>query len=226
MPDSSAGRTRLSDPREQRVGYWHDCRCCDGGLNSSPSRIAPLGDDGSIAEFGDRHDREEELVVAQCLDVRFKRLSTSPAERRAEDARVDDQPHDVTAAANASSSSSVRPSISKASTESRTGAASNSSDVRSRGNKLVPCGTSRRSFAASLTAKLYRRSRWRTSRESIGRCVNNLIRANSWRRAPPQRSRLVALSQVPAEWRRHNNGLAEDLHRRSSWVNYGGPPVS
>ena len=158
--------------------------------------------------------------------VSLERLSTPPAERRAEDTRVDDQPHDVTAAANASSSSSVRPSISKASTESRTGAASNSSDVRSRGNKLVPCGTSRRSFAASLTAKLYRRSRWRTSRESIGRCVNNLIRANSWRRAPPQRSRLVALSQVPAEWRRHNNGLAEDLHRRSSWVNYGGPPVS
>jgi len=99
--------------------------------------------------------------------VSLERLSMPPAERRAGDTRVDDQPHDVTAAANASSSSSVRPSISKASTESRTGAASNSSDVRSRGNKLVPCGTSRRSFAASLTAKLCRRSRRRTSRELV-----------------------------------------------------------
>ena len=85
--------------------------------------------------------------------VSLERLSMPPAERRAGDTRVDDQPHDVTAAANASSSSSVRPSIRRASTEASTGAATNSSDVRSRGNKLVPCGMSRRLFAASLTAE-------------------------------------------------------------------------
>ena len=92
-------------------------------------------------------------------DVGIEGWSPSLTQGGAEYAGVDNEPHDSSAAAKASSSSSDRSSISRASTDSNTGALSSSSEVMARGNKVSPCVVSPRLRAASLMRRAYPPSR-------------------------------------------------------------------
>ena len=84
----------------------------------------PAGDEGAVAEFGDGDGGEEDLVAGHEADLGLETGASSSADGRAEDAGVDEDPHDSSAAANASSSSSESSSINRESIESSTGAAS------------------------------------------------------------------------------------------------------
>ena len=102
-----------------------------------------------------------------------EQLPAPTAQSCAEDACVDDQSHGPIAAAKASSSSSGKPSINSVSIDCSTGAVISSSAVRSRGNKLVPCGMPRPLLTASLIAPWYLRTDVAAQRigEANSRCA-------------------------------------------------------
>lgn len=135
-----ASMTQLGNASEQRVGHWNDRRCGDGFFEALAALLAPVCDQCSVSQFADCCSCQEELMACHEADERLESCSASRAERRAEHAGVDDDSHVLMAAANASSSSSVKPSMRRASNDSRTGASESSSVVRSRASSDVPCG--------------------------------------------------------------------------------------
>jgi hypothetical protein len=124
---------RIAD-RDHRGGL-------DRLLEPSPPRCSHTAT-RAVAKLGDRHGGEEQLIASEALDRFIEVSAASPAQRGAEHAGIDDQPHDRIAAANTSSSSWDSSSINNASAEASTGAAINCSAVRSRGNCVAPCGAS------------------------------------------------------------------------------------
>jgi hypothetical protein len=86
--------------------------------------VTPAGDDGAVADFGDGDGGNEDLVASHEPHLRLEAGAPTSTDGRAEDAGVDEDPHDSSAAANASSSSSESSSINSASIESSTGATS------------------------------------------------------------------------------------------------------
>jgi hypothetical protein len=103
-PTGGAG---FGDRAEERVADGYDSRGSDSGLELVATQLTPLGDDRAVAQLGDSDDGEEELLTAKRADVAIENGTAPAAESGAEHARVDDQPHDISAAAKASSSSSV-----------------------------------------------------------------------------------------------------------------------
>lgn len=135
-----ASMTQLGNTSKQRVGHGDDCRCCDGFFEALAALLAPLCDQCSVSQFANRCGCEEELVASHEADERLESSPPPGTERGAEHAGVDNDSHVLMAAANASSSSSVKPSMRRASNDSRTGASESSSVVRSRASNDVPCG--------------------------------------------------------------------------------------
>lgn len=131
-----ASMTQFGNSGEQRVGHGEHCCCGDGFFEALAALLAPLCDQCSVSQFADCCGCEEELVACPEADERLESCSASGAEH----AGVDDDSHALMAAANASSSSSVKPSMRRASNDSRTGASESSSVVRSRASSDVPCG--------------------------------------------------------------------------------------
>jgi len=86
--------------------------------------VSPACDEGAVANLGDGDSGEEDLLAGHETDLRFEAGASAAVDGRAEDAGVDEDPHDSSAAAKASSSSSDGSSITKASIESSTGAPS------------------------------------------------------------------------------------------------------
>jgi hypothetical protein len=101
----------------------------------APSLAPP--DKGAVSKFAERDRGQEDLVSGHEADLRLETRTAVPAERSAEDAGVDDDPHEPSAAAKASSSSSDSSSIKSVSAEARTGAAASCSSVRSLGKREV-----------------------------------------------------------------------------------------
>lgn len=133
-------KSDFSHGRQQAIADRDHGRRLDRLLEPSATGSSPLRHERAVTQFSDRHSSEEQLVACQIPDVLSKVRPPSSAQRGAEHAGVDNQPHDRIAAANASSSSSDRSSISNASAEVSTGAATNCSVVRSGGNSALPCG--------------------------------------------------------------------------------------
>lgn len=92
-------------------------------LQALAARLAPASDEGAVAELADGDGSEEDLLSDHEAELCFEPGPAATAERGAEDAGVDDDPHESRAAAKASSSSSDSSSIKRTSTETRTGAA-------------------------------------------------------------------------------------------------------
>jgi len=124
MSDLTARMTKLRDGRQQSVTHRDDCHRCDRLLEPLAALGSPSGDECAVAELGDGDGGEEDLVSGHEPDLGFEAGASASADGRAEDARVDEDPHDSRAAAKASSSSSESSSISNESIESSTGAAS------------------------------------------------------------------------------------------------------
>ena len=124
MSGLSAGVAKLGDGRQQGVADGHDRGRGDRLLQSLAALISPTGDERAVAELGNGAGGEEDLVAGHDADLGFEACAAASADGRAEDAGVDEDPHDSSAAANASSSSSERSSTSRKSIESSTGAAS------------------------------------------------------------------------------------------------------
>ena len=83
-------------------------------------------------------------------DVILELGAATSAESGTEHAGVDDERHESSAAANASSSPAERSSINSDSMDARLGAERTSAGVRSRASSMVPWGTSSPWFAALL----------------------------------------------------------------------------
>jgi hypothetical protein len=140
---------RLCDRSEQPIGHRHNSRCRNRVLKLASPGLAPLGHDRSVSKFGHRDGAKKELMADERGDLTIKEGSTTTADCSTEHARVDNQPHDISATANASSSSSSR-STTSASSDSKTGAPDNSSEVRSGGSIPTPCDRSEGDKAPSL----------------------------------------------------------------------------
>src|SRR5690606_27921677 len=97
--------------------------CCDRLLQPLSALVSPAGDAGAVAKLGDGDSCEEDLVSGHEPDLEFEAGALAAADGRAEDAGVDEDPHDSRAAAKASSSSSESSSIGNVSIEVGTGAA-------------------------------------------------------------------------------------------------------
>lgn len=117
-------------------------RGIDGLLETDGDGSRPNGDDRAVPEPSDGHRGEDELLTRQAADVMLEIVRATPAQCGAEHAGVDNESQESIASANASSSSSYRSSISRLSSEPRTGAERSCSEVRSRGNRVVPCDRS------------------------------------------------------------------------------------
>jgi len=124
MSGLSAGVAKLGDGRQQRVTDGHDRGRGDRLLQPLAALISPTGDERAVAELGNGAGGEEDLVAGHETDLGHEAGAAASADGRAEDAGVDEDPHDSSAAANASSSASERSSISRESIESSTWAAS------------------------------------------------------------------------------------------------------
>jgi len=124
IPVLAARMTKLSEGRQQRVAHRDDGGRGDRLLEPLSALVSPAGDEGAVAQLGDSDGGEEDLVAGHEPDLCFEAGPSASADGRAEDAGVDEDPHDLSAAAKASSSSSESPSISNESIESSTGAAS------------------------------------------------------------------------------------------------------
>lgn len=124
-------------------------------LESSSAWLTPLREQCAVAQLCDGRRCEEDLIPGKKGDLPIELSTSSATQRGAEDTSVDNQPHERSAAANASSSASVRSSISRTSAVASVGAAVNSSADRSRGSNDVPCGTPRRPSAALLMVRFY-----------------------------------------------------------------------
>ena len=124
MSNLTACMTKLRDGRQQSVTHRDDCRRCDRLLEPLPAGVSPPGDESAVAKLGDGDGCEEDLLAGHEPDLRLEAGAAASADGRAEDAGVDEDPHDSSAAAKASSSSSDSSSINRASIESSTGAAS------------------------------------------------------------------------------------------------------
>jgi hypothetical protein len=111
-------------------------RRCVGGRDERMRRRA-------VSQFSDGGSGEKDLIAGEQFNLMLEVGTASPTERGAEHAGVDNESHDRSAEANASSSSIVRSSITRRSADGSTGAAASSSSVRSRSNNVLPCGTSR-----------------------------------------------------------------------------------
>lgn len=138
MSRHPAGMSQLSHDREKGIGHRYHGRAPDRLFQAVMSGLGPAGDQRTVAKFADGHCGDEYLVPGHELDVWLQAGPASFAERGAEDAGVYDNPHELRAAANASSSSSSRSSMSRASMEPITGAASSCSSVRSPGSRASP----------------------------------------------------------------------------------------
>lgn len=112
----------LGDGADQRVADGDDRGRLDRLLEPSASRLSPPRNHRPVAKLGDGDGGQEDLLPDHPSHVRFKVGAATETQRGAEHARVDDNPHASSAAANASSSSSVRPSINNVSSEAITGA--------------------------------------------------------------------------------------------------------
>ncbi len=124
MSGLSAGVAKLGDGRQQGVTDGHDRGRGDRLLQPLAALISPTGDERAVAELGNGAGGEEDLVAGHETDLGLDAGAAASADGRAEDAGVDEDPHDSSAAANASSSASERSSISRESIESSTWAAS------------------------------------------------------------------------------------------------------
>jgi len=115
---------KLRGGSQQSVTDRHDGGRSDRLLQPLATRLAPAGDECAVAEFRNGDGGEEDLVAGHETDLRLEAGASASADGRAEDAGIDEGPHDSSAAANASSSSSESSPISRESIESSTGAAS------------------------------------------------------------------------------------------------------
>jgi hypothetical protein len=142
MSCPSALEPQLGDGGEERVGDRNNRRRRDGCLDARAAWLGPAGDERSVPELGHGLGSKQELVSGQTGHERLELRTGPPAERGTEHARVNQQSHEVSAATNSSCSSSERSSITRSSSDARTGAAASSASVRSRGSSPVPCGPS------------------------------------------------------------------------------------
>ena len=124
VSDLAARVTKLRCGGQQGIAHWDDGGRCDGLLEPLSALISPSCDEGAVAKLDDGDRCEEDLLAGHETDLRFEAGPPASTDRRAEDPRVDEDPHDSKAAAKASSSSSESSSINRASIESSTGAAS------------------------------------------------------------------------------------------------------
>ena len=123
-PALAARMTKLSDSGQEGVTHRDDGGRGDRLLEPLSALISPASDEGAVAQLGDGDGGEEDLVAGHETNLGFEAGASASADRRAEDAGVDENSHDSSAAAKASSSSSESSSISNASIELSTGAAS------------------------------------------------------------------------------------------------------
>ena len=119
---ASAREAQLRGGRQQTVTHRNDRRCSDPLFESAPSLRSPPGHERSVSEFTDRDGGEEDLVAGHQLHLGDETLTAKLAEGSAEDAGVDDDPHEPIAAANASSSISDSSSMTRMSIDASTGA--------------------------------------------------------------------------------------------------------
>lgn len=124
MSDLAACVTQLRCGGQQGIAHWDDGGRCDRLLQPLSALVSPAGDECAVAELRDGDRCEEHLMSGHEPDLWFEAGASAPADGRAEDAGVDEDPHDSRAAAKASSSSSERSSTNRSSIESSTGAAS------------------------------------------------------------------------------------------------------
>ncbi|MGI8984622.1 MAG: hypothetical protein ACR2HM_08850 [Acidimicrobiales bacterium] len=108
---------------QQGVTDWYDRGRADRLLQAAATLETPAGHQRSAAELGNGDRGEEDLVAAHDSDLGVEPGAPASADGRAEDPGVDEDPHDSSAAANASSSSSDKSSINSASIDANTGAA-------------------------------------------------------------------------------------------------------
>ena len=155
MANPAAPEAQLGHRAHERIRHRNNRRRLDGVLEPIAPGITPCGNERAEPKLGNGLYGKVELIVGEPSNQRFVLRAASPAERGAEYAGLDKQPQNESAARNESYSSSVRSSITRASSDSRIGAAANSASVRSRGSKLVPCGPSWSCDAGLLTAPAY-----------------------------------------------------------------------
>jgi len=126
-------RVRLGGTRDEAPLWWAAGHrslgrrwSLRGLLEPLSALISPACDEGAVAKLDDGDRCEEDLLAGHEPDLGFEAGASAAADGRAEDAGVDEDPHDSKAAAKASSSSSSSESssISSESIESSTGAAS------------------------------------------------------------------------------------------------------
>lgn len=136
----SARVAKLGDGREQGVADGHDGGRGDRLLQPLAARFAPTCDECAVPEFGNGDAGKKEPVAGHETDLGLEAGATASADGRAEDAGVDEDPHDSSAAANASSSSSESSSINRESIESSTGAVLPDVQVEHEGDTLIEDG--------------------------------------------------------------------------------------
>lgn len=69
MVNPAARGARLCDGSNQRVGDRDDGGASDRRLDALATGSAPVGDDRSVAQLGDRDSGEEELVALEQPDM-------------------------------------------------------------------------------------------------------------------------------------------------------------
>lgn len=124
MSSLPARVAKLRSCGQHGVADGHNRRRCDRLLEPLAALLSPAGDEGAVAKLGDGDCGEKDLLAGHETHLCLEAGAATSANGRAEDAGVEDDPHDSSAAAKASSSSSESSSISRESIESSTGAAS------------------------------------------------------------------------------------------------------
>jgi hypothetical protein len=124
VTDEPACVAKLSRCSQQGVADWHNRRRGNGLFQLVAALFSPASDERAVTELCDGDRGNEDLVPSHELHMGLETRAPASADGRAEDAGVDEDPHNSRAAENASSSSSDRSSIRRESIESSTGAAS------------------------------------------------------------------------------------------------------
>src|SRR5690606_22827902 len=88
---------KVCDGAEQAVADRNHGGRLDGRLESLAARLTPLCDERAVAELAHGYCGQEDLKPGHQRDMRFQTGASATAQRSAEDAGVDDDPHSWTA---------------------------------------------------------------------------------------------------------------------------------
>lgn len=94
MPDRAALEPKPGNGAQEGVAHLDHVRSLDGPLQPARSIATPTSEKRPVAQFGDRLCSQVQLVSREPSNQRFELGPTLPTQRGAEDAGIDQQPHD------------------------------------------------------------------------------------------------------------------------------------